>query len=141
MLKGIDPLLTPELLAALASMGHGDELALVDLNYPAASTAQRLVRLSGAGMIDMLSAVLGVFPLDGFVTEPVLRMEVEGEPEAVTAQQTEVAALASRIEGRTISMGSLARHDFYARSRGAFVTVACDGAPFSCFLLRKGVVW
>src|SRR5271169_2948722 len=64
MLKGIDPLLGPDLLHTLAAMGHGDEIAIVDANFPAASTARRLVRIDGAGAPAVLSAVLSLLPLD-----------------------------------------------------------------------------
>ena len=80
MLKGLDPLLPPDLLHALAAMGHGDELALVDRNYPATSTSQRLVRLDGADTAAAARAILSLLPLDTFVDEPLLRMEVVGSP-------------------------------------------------------------
>jgi len=79
MLKNLSPLLNADLLYVLQSMGHGDELALVDRNYPAASTAQRLVRLDGADVIEATEAILSVFPVDSFVDPPVFRMEVVGD--------------------------------------------------------------
>jgi L-fucose mutarotase len=111
MLKGLDPLLPPDLLHALAAMGHGDELALVDRNYPATSTSQRLIRLDGADTAAAARAILSLLPLDTFVDEPLLRM------------------------------GSLERFAFYERSRGAFATVITgEDAPYACFLLIKGVI-
>ena len=65
MLKGIHPLLVPDLLHALAGMGHGDELAIVDANFPAVRLARRLIELPGASSPEALAAVLTVFPLDG----------------------------------------------------------------------------
>ena len=47
MLKGIDPILGPELLATLRAMGHADEIAIVDANFPAAANARRLIRAEG----------------------------------------------------------------------------------------------
>lgn len=64
MLKGIDPILSPELLATLRAMGHGDEIALVDGNYPGQEHARRLVRLDGHGLIPVLDAILSVMPID-----------------------------------------------------------------------------
>jgi len=49
MLIGIHPLLAPDLLQALAAMGHGDELALVDANFPAVALGRRVVEVRGAG--------------------------------------------------------------------------------------------
>ena len=64
MLKGIPPLLTPDLLHALASMGHGDAIAIVDANFPSASVGGRVITVAGAGAHAVLAAVLEVFPLD-----------------------------------------------------------------------------
>jgi Fucose dissimilation pathway protein FucU len=141
MLKGLDPLLPPDLLHALAAMGHGDELALVDRNYPATSTSQRLIRLDGADTAAAARAILGLFPLDTFVDEPLLRMEVVGSPDEVTPVQRELAGIASELEDREVAMGSLERFAFYERSRGAFATVITgEDAPYACFLLIKGVI-
>ena len=141
MLKGLDPLLPPDLLHALAAMGHGDELALVDRNYPATSTSQRLIRLDGADTAAAVRAILSLLPLDTFVDEPLLRMEVVGSPDEVTPVQRELAGIASEIEDREVAMGSVERFAFYERSRGAFATVITgEDAPYACFLLIKGVI-
>ena len=79
MLKGLSPLLTPELLHILASMGHGDEIVLADANFPAATHAKRLVRLPGLSAPAVLDAVLSVLPLDNFVTHAALTMQVVGD--------------------------------------------------------------
>jgi L-fucose mutarotase len=141
MLKGIDPLLNADLLYVLAAMGHGDELALVDNNFPATSHAQRLVRLDGVDTSVAGRAILTVFPLDTFVDEPLLRMEVVGAPDDVTSVQSELHRLAEAAEERDLSMGSLGRHAFYERARSAFAIVSTsDARPYGCFLLVKGVV-
>ena len=86
MLKGISPMISPELLKILAEMGHGDELVLADGNFPGTSIGQRCVRCDGHGCAEVMRAVLQIFPLDDFVAEPVTLMEVvpgslpEGEP-------------------------------------------------------------
>ena len=86
MLKGIDPLLDARLLQVLAAMGHGDDLVLVDRNFPAESVARAtvsgtLVRQDGVDTTRMARAILSVFPLDSFVEAPVLRMEKVDAPE------------------------------------------------------------
>ena len=141
MLKGIDPLLNADLLYALAAMGHGDELALVDNNFPATSHAQRLVRLDGVDTAAAARAILTLLPLDTFVEEPLVRMEVVGATADVTPVQSELHALAEAAEGRSLAIGSLSRHEFYDRARSAFAVVATsESRPYGCFLLVKGVI-
>jgi L-fucose mutarotase len=122
-------------------MGHGDELAIVDRNYPATSTARRLARLDGIDACTAGRAVLAVFPLDTFVEQPLIRMEVVGAPADIPDVQREFLDLAEQSEGRRISMGSLDRTDFYARCRDAFGVISTSEArPYGCFLLVKGVI-
>jgi len=69
MLLGLDPVLGPDLLHALAAMGHGDRVALVDANYPA-TRGRRLIQLPGLSAPRVLQAVLSVFPIDTFISDP-----------------------------------------------------------------------
>ena len=115
MLKGITRCCA-ELPMALGSMGHGDELAVVDRNFPAVSVACRLVRLDGVSLNQAATAIFSVFPIDTFVDKPLVRMEVVGEPSQVTAVQQEFLDIAQSAEGRDLQMGSLERFDFYRRA-------------------------
>ncbi|SDI43337.1 RbsD/FucU family protein, partial [Salipiger marinus] len=82
MLKSVDPLLTGDLLAILRDMGHGDEIVVVDGNFPAASVAQRLVRLPGIAADRAAEAILSLLPLDDFVDQPAAAMaSPDGRPE------------------------------------------------------------
>ena len=90
---------------ALASMGHGDELAVVDRNFPVVSLARRLVRLDGVSLNEAATAIFSVFPIDTFVSKPLVRMEVLGEPSQVTVVQQEFLGIAQRAEGRDLEMG------------------------------------
>jgi L-fucose mutarotase/ribose pyranase (RbsD/FucU family) len=99
MLKGLDPLLGADLLHALRSMGHGDELVIVDANFPAASSGPRLVRLDGISATRALEAVLSVMPLDDFVDQACARMEVVGDPDAVPEVCKEFQEIIERAEG------------------------------------------
>ncbi|MEM9022165.1 MAG: RbsD/FucU domain-containing protein, partial [Bacteroidota bacterium] len=83
MLRNLDPLLGPDLLHALASMGHGDEIVIADANFPGASTGPLCIRADGATASDMLRAVLSIMPLDSFVPDPALTMQVVGDADAV----------------------------------------------------------
>src|SRR5512133_3719109 len=76
MLKGISPIISPELIKILMEMGHGDEIVIADGNFPAASVAQRLVRADGLACPALLTAILPLFPLDQYVEKPVALMEV-----------------------------------------------------------------
>jgi L-fucose mutarotase len=141
VLRGIPALLNADVLYVLAAMGHGDELAIVDRNFPATSVARRLVRLDGTDLCTAGRAILGLFPLDTFVAEPVTRMEIVGDPDAVPDVQNEFVKLAEDAEGRPLQVGSLERHAFYARARDAFAVIAtAESRPYGCFLLTKGVI-
>ncbi len=141
MLKGLDPLLGEDVLYVLAAMGHGDQLALVDRNFPAASMSRRLVRLAGADLVTAARAILSVLPLDTFVDQPVVRMEVVGAPNEVPQVQAEILALCQEAEGRELEMGSLSREEFYPRAKEAFAVVATSEArPYGCLLFTKGVL-
>ncbi len=141
MLKGIHPLLNGELLAVLAEMGHGDELALVDANFPATSLARRLVRLDAVDLPGAAQAILTLLPLDSFVDCPVLRMEVVGDPEQLPAVQQEVLSLASAAEQRPIAARGLERFAFYERCRRAFAVVATgERRLYGDILLVKGII-
>ncbi|HYF86464.1 RbsD/FucU family protein [Azospirillum sp.] len=146
MLKGLDPLLSPDLLWVLAAMGHGDDLALVDANHPAATIARatisgRLIVLPGVTMARAARGILSVFPLDGFVPDPVRRMQVVGDPAALPAVQDEVQAEIDRAEGRAQPLQGIERFAFYDAARRAFAVVQVgDPRPYGCFLLRKGVI-
>ena len=98
MLKNLTSLHTPELLHTLASMGHGDDIVIVDAHFPAVSMAQRLVRLDGVSGPAALDAILQLVPLDTFVDDPALRMEVVGKPDEVPDVQKEFQSVIDKRE-------------------------------------------
>ncbi len=138
MLIGLDPLLTPDLLHALASMGHGDAIALVDANYPS-TRGQRLGALPGADIVAALHAVLGLLPLDAMVADPAMVMQVVGDPEAVppvTAAINEALRAHGAQPARAIE-----RHAFYGIAERAYAIVATGERRFyGDIILVKGVV-
>jgi L-fucose mutarotase len=141
MLKGIDPLIGPDLLRTLAAMGHGDELLVVDRNYPAESSGRPVHRLDGVSATAALTAVLSLLPLDGFVEQAILRMAPVGDHERIEPVQAEALAVAESSAGRTLAMGSLTREEFYRRARTATAVVATgEDRPYGCFVLVKGVL-
>jgi L-fucose mutarotase len=141
MLKGLDPLLGPDLLHVLAAMGHGDELVIADGNFPAASLARRLVRLDGVDAPRALGAILTVFPLDTFVTTPAKVMAVVGDPGAVPPPVREFQGIVDAAAGRPVPLEALERFAFYERARAAFAVVATgERRPYGNILLVKGVI-
>jgi len=141
MLKGIDPLMSPELLHLLAAMGHGDELAVVDANFPAMTMAKRLVRLGGVTSPRALAAVLSLLPLDDFVDAPVAVMQVVGDPTAIPEVVKEFHEVAAQAEGKPVNVERIDRFAFYDRARAAFAVVATDERRlYGCVLVKKGVI-
>jgi L-fucose mutarotase len=142
VLKGIDPLLSGELLKVLDDMGHGDQLLLVDRNYPAASSGRPVVRLGPVEVEQAVRAILSVFPLDAFVEHPLERMEVQDDPSIVLPHQERVLSLAQAAHSVPLDFGVVRRTDFYDRARRAFAVVhTLEERPYGCFILQKGVVF
>jgi L-fucose mutarotase len=142
MLKGIDPLLSGDLLKILDDMGHGDRLLLVDRNYPAAASGKQVVRLGEASILRAAQAILSVFPLDSFLEHPLERMEVDGDPSKTTSAQDALIALACESEGRSMEYSVVRRLEFYERAKGAYAVVhTLDDQPYGCFILHKGVIF
>jgi len=142
MLKGLDPYLTPELLRALAEMGHGDQLALVDRNFPAYSTSLEVIALPHATNVDALRAILQVFPVDSFAGDPVIHMLTDDGADGPALAGCREAWDAE--EGRDVEVKGVSRHGdggFYALARGAYVVVQTgETLPYACYLIPKGVV-
>jgi L-fucose mutarotase len=138
MLIGIDPLLTPDLLHALAAMGHGDRIVLVDANYPA-TRGRRVISLPGADAPRTLGAVLSVLPIDTFVPDPAAIMQVVGDPAAVPPVVAEMNAIL-RKHGAANAV-SIERHAFYTAAETAYAIVQTGERRFyGNIMLTKGVL-
>lgn len=141
MLKGISPLLSPELLATLAAMGHGDEIVLADGNFPAASNAQRLVRADGLGIPDLLQAILQLLPLDDFVDHPAAVMDPVDSDDSTPAVWDDYEKAVEHALGHRAALGRVERFAFYDRARTAYAIVATsETAIYGNLILKKGVV-
>ena len=142
MLKGVDPLLSGDLLKILDDMGHGDQLLLVDRNYPAAASGKPVIRLGEASILRAAQAILSVYPLDSFIAHPLERMEVDDDPEKTTSTQDALLQLARTSEGRELEYGVIPRLSFYDRAKAAYAVVhTLDTQPYGCFILHKGVIF
>ena len=146
MLKNLDPLLNADILHALRSMGHGDELVICDANFPADSVAHstvlgKLLRMDGASAPRAVRAVLSVLPLDTFIEQPASRMEVVGEPHTLPAVQREAQIEVNSAEGREVPFASIERFAFYERARKAYCVIATgEERGYGCFVFTKGVL-
>jgi L-fucose mutarotase len=141
MLKGVHPLLVPDLLHALAAMGHGDEIGIVDANFPAASLGARLIEARGASSPDVVDAILTLFPLDTEAVPAAHTMEVIGDPSAVPEPVMDFAAVFTRHGLADCEIATLERQAFYDRAARAFALVRTgELRPYGNILLIKGVV-
>ena len=139
MLIGIPPLLGPELLFTLRAMGHGDEIAIVDGNYPALEHARRLVRADGHGVMAVVAAILQVMPLDG--DKPALmRACLNNDPAQKGPFHEAFDAFCGQF-AKSFPVLPLAGADLYPRIRGAHCVVATsETALYANVILRKGVI-
>jgi L-fucose mutarotase len=140
MLKGIPPILGPELLHILRAMGHGDEIAIVDANYPAESAGPPVVRLDGVTVIDALDAVLTLMPLDTFVDEQAFGMEVVGNPRRREQTHKDFDKLIRKHEP-DMKLALLERFAYYERVKDAFAIVQTgERRLYGNILLKKGII-
>ena len=141
MLINIDPLLSPDLLSILQSMGHGDKLVLSDANFPAHSNNSKVVRLDGIDIPRAAKAILSVFPLDSFIPAPVQRMEIDGQPDEINEVHQDLINVVKEISGSSWNISSIERQKFYEETRKAYAVVSTsETRPFGCFIFTKGVI-
>ena len=144
MLKGISPIISPELLKALAEMGHGDELVIADGNFPCHSVGKDaiVIRADGHGVPEILDAVLNLIPLDTYTEKPVALMEVVkgdtcGTPEIWQTYEE----ILTKYEPEHHEIDYTERFAFYERAKDAYLIIATgEKAIYANILLKKGVV-
>ncbi len=140
MLKNIPSLVSPELLKILMEMGHGDEIVIGDGNFPAASYAQRLVRLDGLGVPEILEAILKLLPLDRFEANAFLMEKVPGDPCETPIWET-YKEIAQKGDKHFKEFGHIERFAFYERAKKAYAIVATsESALYANIILKKGVI-
>ncbi len=141
MLKGISPLISPELLKTLAEMGHGDEIVIGDGNFPAATMGKRCIRCDGHAVPALLDAILQLFPLDTFVEAPVTLMQVvPGATHSDPPIWAEFRTIVEKHQSGT-KIGFEERFAFYERSKKAFATIQTgESALYANVILKKGVI-
>ncbi len=141
MLKNIPGILSPDLLKILMEMGHGDEIVIADGNFPAASIAQRLIRLDGHGIPEILKAILDFFPLDTYVPLPVGLMAVLPEDDYNPVIWNDYRKIIAESKEPFQEFEYLDRQVFYEKARKAYAVIATgESALYANMILKKGVV-
>jgi len=139
MLKGISPIISPELLKILMEMGHGDEIVIADGNFPGASLVRNLVRLDGHGVPEVLDAVLDLFPLDQYVDKQFVLMNLTNGDSAPAVWETYKEILAKHEPDAGIEF--MDRFDYYDRAKEAYAVVMTgEKAQYANVILKKGCV-
>ena len=138
MLKGIPKILSPELLKVLMEMGHGDEIVIADGNFPGASMNERCIRCDGHGVVELMEAILKLFPLDTY-QKPVYIMEKVPGDTVETPIWDEFAKTIAPYTDEEISQ--IERFEFYERAKKAYaVIMSSESALYANIILKKGVV-
>lgn len=140
MLKGISPLISPELLQVLYRMGHGDEIILADAHFPGESFNSRVLRADGLRIPELLEAILPLFELDAYVAHPLVMMAaVEGDTLDPKVEESYVTAI-HKSNSDAPAIDRIGRFDFYDRATKAFAVVMTgETAKYGNILLKKGV--
>ena len=144
MLKGIPPILSPELLKVLCEMGHSDRLVIADGNFPVESMGKDaiVVRCDGHGVPEILDAILQVFPLDTYEEKPVNLMQVMPGDTVETPIWDTYKELVAKHDSRGVDIvGGIERFEFYEKARKAYAIIATgEKALYANVILQKGVV-
>ena len=144
MLKNIPPMLSPEMLKVLCEMGHSDRIVIADANFPAASMGKDAIvlRADGHGAVELLDAILTVFPLDTYVEHPVTLMQVMPGDPVETPIWDEYRSVVGNHDGRgKDAFGDVERFAFYEEAKKAYAIIATgEKALYANLILQKGVI-
>lgn len=141
MLKGIPPLISPDLMKTMMEMGHGDELVIVNANFPAASNAQRLLRCDGSTAVETLEAIMRFFPLDTFTPTTVTLMDVASGETNAPEIWSEFQQVIRYSEPWVKDFEIANRQVFYERARQAYaIVVTGERRRYANIILRKGII-
>lgn len=140
MLKGINPLISPELLATLCRMGHGEEIVFADAHFPAHQFGQRVLRADGLQIPALLEAILPLFELDAYDATPVMMMDVVAGDSADPTVEASYTAVINAHQANVPAIGKIERFAFYERTKQAHAIVSTgDTAKYANVILKKGV--
>lgn len=140
MLKGISPVISPELLKVLCEMGHGDELVLADANYPGASNARRLLRADGQSVASLLEGIAPLFPFETYA-DPLIMMEVAAGDKYDSGIEAEYMEVIRRSDSGVPAPIRIEKFAFYERSRNAYaILMTGEKRLYANIILKKGVI-
>mgnify|MGYP000633641603 FL=1 len=141
MLINVNPLISPEILQLIRSMGHGDKFVLSDANFPSYSHANKLYRMDGLSIPEAAEALLSHFPLDSFIPHPVERMEIDGKPDEINEVHQDLIDTVKKVSGDNWKIGSIERQKFYVEAKKTMAVITTsDTRPYGCFMFTKGVL-
>ena len=140
MLKKISPLFSPELLATLYRMGHGDEIVLADAHFPGDTMNENVIRADGLKIDTLLDAILPLFALDSYVDDPVVMMQVVGGDEPDPTVEASYRAAIDKYAPETPAIVLIDRFVFYERAKSAFAVVMTgETRKYGNIIIKKGV--
>ena len=140
MLIGISPLISPELLAVLHRMGHGDEIVLADAHFPGETYGKRVLRADGLKIPDLLDAILPLFVLDTYVESPLIMMSAVSGDQLDPAVETSYRQSIDKHWPNTPPIQRIDRFDFYDRAKQAFaILMTGETVKYGNIILKKGV--
>ena len=140
MLKGISPVVSPELLKLLCEMGHGDELVLADSNFPGASMCKRLLRSDGLSVTALLEGIAPLFPFETY-TDPLVMIEVDAHKKLDPAVEADFMQVIRRFDPSVPSPIRIDRFAFYERARNSFgVLMTGETRLYACLIIKKGII-
>ncbi len=141
MLKNIPSILTPDLLKIMMEMGHGDEIVIADGNFPAFAYPDKVVRLDGHGIPEIMEAMLNYLPLDEYVENPTVFMEVLPNDPYVPEIWDVYRQIGNKYEEKGLREIGINKYDFYDRAKKAYAVITTsEGALYANVILKKGVV-
>ena len=140
MLKKISPLFSPELLATLYRMGHGDEIVLADAHFPGDTMNKNVIRADGLLIEDLLNAILPLYALDSYVDDPVAMMQVVAGDTPDPAVESGYRSVIDKYAPETPAIALIDRFAFYERAKSAFAVVMTgDTRKYANIIIKKGV--
>lgn len=140
MLKGISPLISPELLMVLSSMGHGDEIVLSDAHFPADTMNPNVIRADGLGVAELLDGILPLFAIDTYVDDPIVMMNAAEGDELDPAVEEKFLVPIKKHAPEAPAITRMERFSFYDRTQDAFaIVITGELAKYGNIILKKGV--
>lgn len=139
MLKGISPLLSPDLLKTLCEMGHGDELLLADAHFPGHTLGKHVLRADGLTITQMIDAILSLFELDRH-SAPLIMMQPDASDSPDPSVEADFLSAVRKHSPEVSAPTHIARQAFYDRARSAYaVVITGELRAYGNLILRKGV--